>query len=160
MCLNAELNMICYMLTYNKKLRIGYCFVCFLVCIYVFEIKTAANVMFMNIRHLGDTLFASLHNNQPNLKSGKKSHKYLRIPWRGHERAGQWSSRETIPAPPRILAVTSCEEFGGFSWTSYKDTGFRLGIWSDSKKLALLPGVGIQFLMQILSMKIWGTELS
>ena len=76
------------MLTYKKKLRIGYCLVCFLVCIYVFEIKTAANVMFMNIRHLGDTLFASLHNNQPNLKSGKKSHKYLLLPWRGHEEGG------------------------------------------------------------------------
>ena len=42
--------------------------------------------MFMNIRHLGDTLFATVHNNQPNLKSSKKCHKYLWKTWRGHEK--------------------------------------------------------------------------
>lgn len=59
--------------------------------------------MFMNIRHLGDTLFATLHNNQPNLKSGKKSHKYLRIPWRGHEKGRDSGHQDkTMSAPPKI----------------------------------------------------------
>ena len=59
--------------------------------------------MFMNIRHLGDTLFATLHNNQPNLKSGKKSHKYLRRPCPGHEKGrGRGHQDKTISAPPKI----------------------------------------------------------
>ena len=67
------------MLTTGMMWTSGSAIVSFLVYIYVFKIKTAANVMFMNIRHLGDTVFATLHNNQPNLKSSKKSHKYPRI---------------------------------------------------------------------------------
>ena len=68
----------------TKELRIGYSV--FLGLYLCFQDKNCGKCHVYEYPTPGDTLFATLHNNQPNLKSSKKSHKYLWKTCRGHEK--------------------------------------------------------------------------